>query len=211
MGQYHEIWAFGEGHVAETVDPYALGAGAKLAEQAYDGSPYLTAVVGLLATRWAGMKVIVIGDYAEVTDEDVLASRGNPWREEMPLHWYYGAADRDDRNDVKIIDATPFALDLLDGKVDFTDSTLPPRRNPAGAARPFRSDWKHIARNGIEPGNFRFVCKETGESTTSAVEAYAMLAISDGRGGGDFGLDPAGRWAYTRLSVEELSDVSLNA
>ena len=238
MGQYHEIWAFGEDGVAETVDHYALGAGAKLREQAYPGSPYLGVIGELVATRWADKRLMVIGDYADsFADAQTLAERGNPWNEPMPLASYYGAVsrplDRRYRSSVKIVDVTDEAIAILEAKRGMKPRTpeyalsRPELYMDEGGVRP-HSPWMELdvipeatpAFHADDDNDPVFVyCPALGEAIDPHMYdsprgrhsfawignawtfAYALLAISDGRGGGDFDMKNPGRWAYQKLSL----------
>jgi hypothetical protein len=66
MGQYYEIVNIDK---REYLDPHTMGCGAKLMEWSYNRTEISLALMNLLADRWKGDRVYVVGDYAECDDK----------------------------------------------------------------------------------------------------------------------------------------------
>ena len=67
MGQYYVIANFDK---KEYLHPHKWGNGMKLTEFSYTGNYLSTALLNLLKGRWNGDRVYLIGDYADLTDQD---------------------------------------------------------------------------------------------------------------------------------------------
>lgn len=245
MGQYHELWAFDPTGIepAETIDHYRFGAGAKLGEQAgtWDGrgwnrdtqkhtrskypkgvrtaAPYASAVALMAMGRWAGRKLIVIGDYAEASDVP-------GFKEEAPLNAYYGQSGtyhNAEEGPQRVADVSEYGLKLLaeasgqtpSGKsgwdTDFAKPVDWTERVKRWASMP-EGDEQVIASTAGE----YLTLKEFGTPSNMAAPflgaawpvVIGLLACSDGRGGGDLDLEPAGRWAYTHVSMVPRSEAT---
>lgn len=214
---------------AEGIHPYPFGAGLKLGEQAYcwekDGIKLASAyssVFGLLATtRWAGRRLIVVGDYAEPTDVNGFTFGG------VSIDQFYGTVGAyRSTYQAEAEDTTPFDL-----TVDISEDAAKLLAEAAGYTAA-GDGWKDLvlpddlmdrAKRWLEMddgmGNYVIVssCGEYIRPLTFATPprsklampflgaawaaVLAMCACADGRGGGDLDLDPAGRWAGTIVGV----------
>lgn len=252
MGQYHQIWAFDPNKESppEHINHYALGAGAKLAEQVYTvnlyhddalvalvPSPYSSAVALAAMSRWKNRRLVVIGDYAQ--EGDVFG-----WAEQFPVTSYYGSTkpsapeDFNPRyyDDVEaaaaqaqavhesVLDISQDATSLLAEASGITfDTQVRAWRDivfPADYVDRIKC-WQSLedpTRYVIASGCGEYIRPEAFGSPTNGLAmpfigaawsiVIGLLAVSDGRGGGDLDLEPAGRWGYTNVNI--LAENKLN-
>jgi len=208
MGQYHEMFAALPDGSVEMIDHYAFGAGAKLGEQCYPDSPYIAAIGLLAADRWREARLIVVGDYAA----DVPAPEGMP--AECPT-WYGSEAGP--------VNITELGIGLVGEAAgwSFNDGHGIGWKgiDPNPRLEEFRAGWMAMPGEdvlvAIDRGEFirpeKFGSPRAGLVMPLAGAAWAaavgMLAISDGFGGGDLHLEPAGRWAGSRLRALPVAEV----
>lgn len=221
MGQYHEIWAFNAEEPAagraQTIEHYAFGAGAKLGEQCYSfipegselrvASPYCAAI-GMLAShgQWLGKRLVVIGDYAETDDVPDFVGPVPGWG----LPDYYSEGEVDTPRE-QIDNLTDEALKTLAEAAGYTFSGSGWKRVVVPDDIAVRAEKWHSAEAPVphvlasskgeylRPEAFGSSANPLFMPFTGAVwpVAVAMLACSDGRGGGDTCFAPAGRWAFS--------------
>lgn len=222
MGQYHHVAALDREGVVTTIDNYALGCGLKLMEQAWAGSPYVAAI-GLEATleggSMHGSQLFVIGDYAEGGDPD----GGVP----DSVHWYPALSEKyptDDEAWVKAGVAKPTvnfqtkrALGIVGEAMGYSfegegwASCVPPddieEREARWRAAPgddvLVAVLPSLAVEYLDPA--RFNSPTTGMFMPLCGGAWpaalTLLAMSDGKGGGDARINPPGRWTGAILSA----------
>lgn len=220
MSQYHRFCAEVADGVWETADPYRLGSGATLREQArclidVPGSPPPTtpvlAAIGLevMCGAWRGCRLVVVGDYAEGPDWALHASAreaASPFAESSS----FGTGP------VEVRDATPRLLERLAEAtgIEVRGSGWGEVVHPAD--RELRLARSRAAARLGDPG-LVLAAPHAGEYIDPAAfgapsspelvavlgwawpAAFAMLAVSDGAGAGDWRLSPAGRWAHGPL------------
>jgi len=220
MGQYHEIFAAMPDGTVETIDHYAFGAGAKLGEQCYRDSPYIAAVGLLAADRWREAKLIVVGDYAA----DQPAPEGMP--DDCPT-WYGASLSHggDGLTALEVVDVTEFAVGLVGEAAgwSFNDNNGLGWKDigPNPRFEEFKAGWLDMPGEDVLVAIDRgeFIRPEKLDSSRAGLvmplagaawaAAVGMLAISDGHGGGDLCMEPAGRWAGSRLQAMPIAQVAL--
>ena len=217
MGQYHKVYAHLPSGKVETIDHYRFGAGAKMLEQAYNGSPYIAAV-GLLATvgHWRGAHLIVIGDYVEDSD----STGAFDFRLSYPFDTKYAAGDAakdvTDNTIQLLSEASGYSFTNLTG----WEQAYPPLDLDERKQRAFSAAGDFVL---ACPNRGEFIRPDIAGSPANDLEmpfvsaawafAYGMLACSDGKGGGDACLSPAGRWAGEAVvpvtDCEDMTDISM--
>lgn len=68
MGQYYKLVNFDK---KEFVEPWPLDCGAKLTEWSYNRAPMACALMNLVAGKWKGDRVYVVGDYTDLENTSV--------------------------------------------------------------------------------------------------------------------------------------------
>ena len=219
MGQYHTIVAFdNDPNVpAETIEHYPLGAGAKLGEQFYAWqhevteqqitSPYTLACALMIGSVWRDKRIMVIGDYSDGMGGDWFDYPGEPFD-------YYGGAKH---SEGLLVDRTDMAKGLVGEALGYSfDDTVMKwseivepddlvERIDKLTRRQFKNDDSVLV--SLQAGEYLDPLKlrTTPDPLIAAATGFlwpcalAMTAISDGNGGGDWRMDPAGRWAYSRI------------
>lgn len=230
MGQYHTVAAFtdDDSDPIYTIEHYDLAAGAKLVEQAYTyperetgivtPSPYASAFGLMMLGPWSSCRVVVIGDYADESCNPIH------WDRVLNVDSYYGSAEHNDL----LTDQTELAQNLLGEAMgySFTDDdgmrwkdTHPPtdlaNRLWAASNMPSNDELVLVCTNGeyLEPAAFGTPGNPMASVAVGALwpMAYMLLAVSDGRGGGDAGFDIPGRWAYNKLGFAPRANAQRNA
>lgn len=207
MGQYHWLIAIGDDGDVATLNRQRLGAGAKLVEQSYTWDPdagaaipsaYSAALALMILGPWRDRRITVIGDYAEPADDAACG-----WNGPGHLCDLFGAG-RDDTvlAAAVLAEATGFTCrpDAYGGHVASPDD-LPDR-----LARVPRLDG-HVVTSSrgefIRPDAFGSPANPMGSVMLGAVwpTVNVLCSVTDGRGGGDFGLTPPGRWANSTIAM----------
>lgn len=226
MGQYHELFARDpQTGTIETIKHYPMGCGAKLLEQAWSTSPHVGAFGLLAMSRWRGWEFIVVGDYAEPDDSPA------GWPTAHELYDEQHGRNSYDEEKTATTDVTELAMNLIGEAAgwEFGSRDLKGRWTPhAKLSAERKSGWMDCRNKQIgqlteqwlsgahEPtvlaaSNGEYLRPEALGSPFNALHmplcggawpaAYLMLAISDGKGGGDSRLEPAGRWGGLSLGV----------
>jgi hypothetical protein len=221
----------------ETIQHYTLGAGAKMAEQYYAWeyekshqlvtSPYVMACALMIAGPWQDKRIITIGDYS-----DGMGGNWWPYPGE-PCDYYAIDAVADDSNDIgsddfpmPVVDRTAEATVAIGeylgmyrkGEAKWDSIGIPddfdqrlarlsmmPRRNSQPLVLVAVDQAEYLDPLRLATTDDPLIAPAFGMAWPSAL---AMTALSDGAGGGDWRLEPYGRWALTRLRWMRRSDVS---
>lgn len=209
MGQYHAFACLDTG---EAVHAHLMGEGLKLMEQGFGGYGGPTTAFALLVSpggRWHGMRVAVVGDYAQPGD----LPAGAPFADSPQL--LFDATRKDDfaaTRAARALCGEAFGIAYTDdGRRDFDAHRM------ASATRDVSDD----AFNGplyvvdLDSGQYldphEFGCGRNMRAIALRqggvmLAATVLLAVSNGRGGGDFRADGAdavlvGSWGGHRVVV----------
>ncbi len=215
MGQYYKIVNVDK---REMLEPFDYGNGMKLMEWSYDRNPMVLALMNLLADRWAGDRVFVIGDYADAENPD------------EPCH-----------NAVVKLMEELHTDDLYEWASKKCDKIVPERGDPnvrdrfmVDASTPIvadcRADTKdnglvfvvnHGTRQYIDlrkcPVEWTWHDDDNGESGVTRIAAISLLlAMGNDRGGGDFregnaGYEYVGSWCDTSDQIEVCTQLPVEA
>lgn len=210
MGQYHKPASLDKG---ESIHAHRLGNGLKLMEWGYGGPTGVTAALALFIGpkgRWHGDRIVVVGDYAEPGD----IPQGLPFADDPSALYSTDEGDPDDH--------------YIPGPcTQFARCTLAEAFGATYSEEGFHSevgDWPMIKRlytsttddgmyvvnvdrnEYLDPEYFgcgrslpAIAVRQDGPMTMLAI----LLAVSNGRGGGDFNSeDPiVGSWGSQRVVI----------
>jgi hypothetical protein len=241
MGQYHTLYAVTPEGV-EALPSSAFGCSTKLMEQTCSyfsppgllpallyagpsqraGVPEWTDSGQRLTGRWAGSRLVVVGDYAEYTDlplsvadheKSLMGTHGDV--EELgdaiavaSAPWFGFTVDPEPDPELKPWERpglfSPLEFDVLDANAGLSARVVGPaiHRGPTGpvlVANLDRGEKLDPAGFGQGEDGIADLCRTFQLSVQAAV--FALCAISNGRGGGDVA-DPEGhcaRWAGDRI------------
>lgn len=211
MGQYHKPVCI---DTMETIHPHKLGDGLKLMEFGMSGSGTMAGLALLLAGegRWAGKRIVIVGDYAESGDIEGI--------DVVPL--YRGREEYD-----RYVDRYPEEYPLpRDSYPDDISEAVGQMLVDEGilAELPSELDWRKThANEAYEPSGPDLLVVNFDKNEALDPEAFGdggqlgdfgngygggtmtalaiLLACSNGRGGGDFHGAGAGRWAGDRIGI----------
>lgn len=180
MGQFYQAFNIDK---QETVSPYECGTVRKLTELCYVGNRFGSTLNTLLATRWSGDRVILIGSYAWVDGMSGDASASDKLR-----HWEAdGTLDCDPyqiENSAKRYVSNPrnYRFIVNQDKGVYID------REKMPVSRTYTDDY------GIE-------------HPVRQDAMYLFLAVGNGLGLGDYkatkGLEQVGSWAGDRITATD--------
>lgn len=162
MGQYYKLVNFDK---KEFVEPWSLDCGAKLTEWSYCRAPMVCALMNLIAEKWKGDRVYVVGDYADLDDTSV--------------NWY--KACKEIVHEIGVDNIYSYATENFKNITKEVDTGL--------------YDWKriynHYTKQFIDlskcPIEWTWLDDETKELCISSFAPLALLlAMGNGRGGGDY-------------------------
>lgn len=206
MGQYHCIANL---DTDTFYNPPSVGGGVKMLEQSCSYTTH-AALVTLLATWWADTRVAVVGDYYETGD---LPGTAACTRDELlsgfrNFGWYARKCLAAGTN----AEITKRRSPVMHG-VELYDTDTGPEQITA------TEDIAHVVmvsrdkREYIDLGAYLIGdptltnLLRTGWRTGAGTAIVAMIACSDGRGGGDLCSDNSGTWAGDQVAIIDAADV----
>lgn len=229
MGQYHMPVCV---DTMEQINPHRFGDGLKLMEFGCSGSGTMAALGLLLGGegRWAGKRIVIVGDYAEPDDVRSIPNVDRLYASKADALEYpddYPLSPSEYPDDISeevggLMVKEGFWASLPSGA--YRPAPLPdPPREPSGVEAFIANLDKKEA---LSPGTFgddprwdSFIADYGGGVMTALA---VLLSCSNGRGGGDargpLGDLFAGRWAGDRIGIlphivpvggENFTDISL--
>lgn len=192
MGQYYIVVNVDKKMYVEPMD---LGNGVKLMEWSYGKTATVLALMNLLANEWNGDRVYVVGDYAE--------------------------ADRPEEPCYKAIKSLEDEFGLLNGDngtvyryalTNFTNVSALVDQEDHGLRYIYNHGTKQFIDIAKCPIEWTWYSEEDNKAfVTKAAPISLLLAIGNGRGGGDFrkgnnGYEYVGSWCDSVRSIEVTAD-----
>lgn len=168
MGQYYIAVNVDK---KEFIHPHQYDNGLKLMEWSYIGNKFSTALLNLIAHRWKGDRVYVVGDYADLSDEhEVWYEELKKLTEELDLH------DGDYKNYPDSYSLYKYALHFKHLPASKVGHKKLPGRYIYNTADKVYIDLQHVPVFHTEPDGWKWqVCPWS-----------LLLAMGNGRGSGDY-------------------------
>lgn len=186
MGRYYKLINIDK---REFVEPWPLDCGAKLMEWSYCRAGMACALMNLMATRWKGDRVYVVGDYADLDNPAEI------WYEK-----YREAADE-------------LGCDNLYGYAteNFKDISSEVDSEYHGWKRIYNDRTRQFIDLSKCPIEWIWWDDETKEPVISSIAPLGLLlAMGNGRGGGDYRNSEneklVGRWCASARNIEVTND-----
>ena len=183
MGQYYKIVNVDK---EEILVPWRFDNGAKLMEWAYEKNPMVLAMLNLLATTWKGDHVYVVGDYADFSDSNEC------WYKPLKAIFY----EKGIRN------LYSYSTEHFRDISEYTDREHNCYQYIYNHTLKVYIDLnKCPIENACSFGRYSFI------TFTKISPLPLLLAMGNGRGGGDFmngcnGFEHVGTWCNTVQSIE---------
>lgn len=185
MGQYYKLVNFDK---KEFVEPWPLDCGAKLTEWSYNRAPMACALMNLVAGRWKGDRVYVVGDYADL--ENTL------------VNWY--EACKEISNEVGVDAIYSYATANFKNISSEVDAEF----------HNWKRIYNHYTKQYIDlskcPIEWVWWDEEIKEAVVSSFAPLGLLlAMGNGRGSGDYhghNADLVGSWCNFTKYIEISND-----
>lgn len=192
MGQYYKVVNVDK---KEKLLPWDFSNGAKLMEWSYGKNHLVLAMLNLLAGKWKGDRVFVVGDYAEDDDEfEPCYETLRDLIDELGI--------RDETKDEYPVSVYGYASDNFENKSAECDTV------DYGYRYIYNHDLKQYIDLRKCPIEWVWYYKDEDEAdVTSIAPLPLLLAMGNDRGGGDFhkgcnGYEHVGSWCSTVKSIE---------
>ena len=201
MGQYYVIANVDK---RQQMLPFDYDNGLKLLEWSYDRNRMVMALMNLLSGEWKGDRVYIVGDYADLSNPDepycatlckVMDELGIS--EDGYLHNFAC------KEFLRVLPEEEIKLGW-----PFDDSGYAPRADLRAPTenRGYRYIYNHATRQVIDLKHCP-IEEQSGESVMKIAPLPLLLAMGNGRGGGDYqrghiGYELVGSWCETVTSIE---------
>lgn len=187
MGQYYKLVDVDK---KEIVEPWAINCGAKLMEWSYCRAEMACALMNLMAGKWKGDRVYVVGDYAEADNpNEPFYLALSETLKEIGCGDLYGYASKNFKNITAEVDT-----------------------EYKGWQRIYNHETKQFIELEQCPVEWAWYDTEEKEWFISKVAPLSLLlAMGNGRGGGDYhsdhnNYDLVGSWCDSVRSIEVTND-----
>ena len=201
MGQYYVIANVDK---RQQMLPFDYDNGMKLLEWSYERNRMVMALMNLLSGEWKGDRVYVVGDYADlsVPDEPYCTALRKAMGE-------LGIGDDDCLHSFaceKFRRVLPEEEIKLDWPFDDSSYAPPADLKVSTEDRGYRYIYNHATRQVIDLKHCP-IEEQSGESVMKIAPLPLLLAMGNGRGGGDYqrghtGYELVGSWCETVTSIE---------
>lgn len=172
MGQYYTVVNIDK---KQCLHPHHFDNGAKLMEWGYIGNMLVNAMMNLLATDWQGDRVYVVGDYADLEDMDEV------WAKEYEEAADYLDIPKEEQDSDNACTIHTYAYDHFDDYSNRADIKDRHWRYVVNTATNQYIDLEHCPIEWVWYSE-----DEDKAGTTSISPIVLLLAMGNGRGGGDY-------------------------